>query len=428
MKNYQILFVFMLFLLTGCGSVSEVTPPTEMTSLKTAEPLQTTQTSVSAPLSTTTTKTTTQTTATNATTTPLITTDTTIITVPTEAPEITNPPSPVLETEAPPQEEIILPEDSPADSLPDTITEAVPIPSDDTTAPILTNDGNGAQVQIGTVFNLDNLVGYADDLDPHPVLTYSGNVDTSAYGSYPITATVTDSSGNFTTWNLTVNVVGQVSAPSDNQSTEYFSDFVANHAGENCRYGIDVSKWQADIDFNAVRDAGCSFVLMRIGYGGNSISADQYYYQNMENAVNAGLDVGVYFYSTASTQEEARFQADWIAGELNGRALQFPVVFDWESFSNFQKYGMSLYDLNAMYDAFADQMAQHGYPTMLYSSKSRLGNIWRTEGRPIWLAHYTSYTNYDGDYSIWQQSSHGRINGISEEVDFNILYTDRIYW
>ena len=83
--------------------------------------------------------------------------------------------------------------------------------------------------------------------------------------------------------------------------------------GENCRYGIDVSKWQGDIDFNAVRNAGCSFVLMRIGSGADSISKDQYYDNNIQNATIAGLDVGVYFYSTANNEYDARFQADWIA-------------------------------------------------------------------------------------------------------------------
>ena len=122
------------------------------------------------------------------------------------------------------------------------------------------------------------------------------------------------------------------------------------------------------------------------------------------------------------------FKPIGLPSELNGRPLQFPVVFDWESFTNFQKYGMSLRDLNNLYDAFADQMAQHGYPTMLYSSKSRLRN-YLENGKPSHLvgALY-NYTNYEGDYSIWQQSNHGRIDGISEEVDLNILYTDRIYW
>lgn len=422
MKKYLLLPILTAFLITGCGKATETTPSQETAPLTTSATVQTSQTS---PLAIT------QTTKATTTQTTIVTTETT-----PEPVEVTNPPAPIPETEPPTESqeitpEPVFPEDFPIENFsPDigdnTITEAIPL--DDTTPPILTNDGSNAQVQIGTTFNLDNLIGYADDLDPHPVLTYSGFVDTNVLGSYPITATLTDSSGNAFSWNMTINVVGQITSASDNASPEYFSDFVASHAGDNCRYGIDVSKWQGDIDFNAVRNAGCSFVLMRIGSGADSISKDQYYDNNIQNATTAGLDVGVYFYSTASTQEEARFQADWIASELNGRPLQFPVVFDWESFNHFQNYGMSLKDLNNLYDAFADQLAQHGYASMLYSSKSKLETVWKTENRPIWLAHYVNNTNYGGNYSIWQQSNHGRIDGISEEVDFNILYTDRIYW
>ncbi len=296
----------------------------------------------------------------------------------------------------------------------------------DTTPPLLLNGGYGAEVELGEVFDLDEHVGYADNHDPAPVLTYTGNVDTSVCGSYPLTATVTDASGNATSWELTIHVVEEIVPPADNYARLQFSDFLTAYAGENRRFGIDVSKWQGDIDFEAVKAAGCSFVIMRMGYFYDTHEMDAWYLSNMEEARAAGLDVGVYIYTTANTEEEVIANAAWLAENLNGMALDFPVVFDWESFSHFQQYGMSIHDLNGYFELFADEMEGYGYDAMLYGSKNYLNNFWYDHAEhPVWLAHYTSETDYEGDYILWQMSSRGRIDGITGDVDLNILYTDR---
>ena len=189
--------------------------------------------------------------------------------------------------------------------------------------------------------------------------------------------------------------------------------------------GIDVSKWQGKINFEAVRDAGCQFVIMRIGHGRNGMEMDEYYRSNMAGAKSAGLDVGVYFYSTANTEKAVRQEARWIAENLKGEKLDFPVVFDWESFSNFQKYGMSIHDLNMLFEAFADELQKQGYSAMLYGSKNYLQNFWYPQKKyPVWLAHYTDQTDYLGDYAIWQMSCRGRIPGIAGDVDLDIQYMD----
>ena len=296
----------------------------------------------------------------------------------------------------------------------------------DTTAPVVLNAGAQPYVQAGTAFDLGSIVGVADNYDPAPVLSYEGWVDPNTVGDYPITATVTDSSGNATSWDLTVKIVNAIPKEQNNRPAVNFSDFMAAYNVPAARFGIDVSKWQGDIDFNAVRDAGCSFVLMRIGYGGSEISMDSWYQPNYQKAREAGLDVGVYFYSTATTEEQARYQADWIVGQLGGDTLPLPVAFDWESFRRFQQYGISLHQLNNVFEAFADEMAAFGYPTILYSSRDPLLNVWENRAnRPVWLAHYTAQTNYAGSYCIWQQSNTGRIPGIAGDVDLNVWYTDR---
>lgn len=304
-------------------------------------------------------------------------------------------------------------------------TQTIRYRVEDTTAPMLLNGGYGTTIQTGKPFDLNKCVGFADNYDRKPRLTYTGQVDTSQPGKYPITATVTDASGNATSWELTVTVADKLPVYTDDKPRLAFSEFAEAYGGEDRRLGIDVSKWQGKIDFEAVREAGCEFVIMRMGHSWNGIEMDEYYLANMKAARAAGLDVGVYFYSVASSEQAVRKEAQWIARQLDGAKLDFPVVFDWESFSNFQKYGMSIHDLNRLFEIFAEEMQEQGYSAMLYGSRNYLQNFWYPQkAHPVWLAHYTDQTDYAGDYAIWQMSCRGRIPGIAGDVDLDIQYMD----
>ncbi len=298
---------------------------------------------------------------------------------------------------------------------------------EDTTPPLLLNSGYDVQVKLGDTYDLNTLVGFADNYDRAPVLTSWGTVDTGVCGAYPVKAVVTDASGNSISWDLNVHVVEQKSEPDNNAPRLTFDALREQYAADNVRFGIDISRWQKDVDFAAVRDAGCEFVLMHMGYYYDEMKMDEYYLTNMQKAQEAGLEVGVYIYTTANTEEEVRENARWIAQQLDGQALNFPVIFDWESFSNYQKYGMNIHDLNMLFEVFAEEMQQHGYPVMLYSSRNFLRNFWyEQKEHPVWLAHYTDQTNYEGNYVMWQMSDKGRIHGITGDVDFNLLYTDKM--
>lgn len=300
----------------------------------------------------------------------------------------------------------------------------------DTTAPILLNMGTSPYVQKGEPFNLSSIVGYADNYDSSPVLSYDGTVDTEKIGNYSITATVTDSSGNQTSWDMNVVVLSEIPAPtpseiSDSDGTP-FADFMDTYSGDNRKFGIDVSAWQGDIDFNAVKEAGCEFVIIRMGYFYDEINIDDWYAENIRKAREAGLKVGVYFYTTANSAEDVRELAKYISEQLDGQELDFPVAFDWEEFTTFQQYGMSTHFLNELFNLFAIEMENYGYSAMLYGSRNVLNDVWTNEyNHPVWLAHYTDETDYNGDYFMWQASSTGRIDGIDGYVDMNILYTDR---
>lgn len=301
----------------------------------------------------------------------------------------------------------------------------------DTTAPVLLNMGVSPYVKKGETFDLKKIVGYADNYDSSPVLSYDGTVDTENIGNYSITAIVTDSSGNQTSWDMTVVVLNEIPSPAasndDNNDGTQFTDFINTYEGDNRKFGIDVSAWQDDIDFNAVKDAGCDFVIIRMGYFYDEIKMDDWYTENIRKARDAGLEVGVYFYTTVNSADGVKELAEYIAEQLDGQELDFPVAFDWEEFTTFQEYGLSIHDLNELFNLFCAEMENYGYSAMLYSSKNFLNNFWINEyKRPVWLAHFVDDTDYTGDYFMWQASSTGRIDGIDGYVDMNILYTDKI--
>ncbi len=298
----------------------------------------------------------------------------------------------------------------------------------DTTEPTIINAGWDLNHKAGSPFDINDYVGYGDNFDRHPTLTYSGIVDADTVGAYPLIATVTDSSGNSSTWDLTINVVEEIPRAVDDNPRINYSDFIQRYQDIDVRFGIDVSVWQNDVDFNAVRDAGCSFVMIRAGYYYSEVKLDDRFRENLEKAKAAGLDVGVYFYTTDNTINGVREHARWVVEQLGGQNLQMPIAFDWEEFANFQKYGMSIKDLNDIYEAFADEVRKQGYTPILYSSKNFLNNIWSERSKsiaPVWLAHFVDYTDYTGEYAIWQASSCGHIPGINGDVDMDIQYMNK---
>ena len=192
--------------------------------------------------------------------------------------------------------------------------------------------------------------------------------------------------------------------------------------------GIDVSRWQEKIDFEKVKKSGCEFVIMRLGVNSDidkDISVDTYYYENIKNAKKAGLKVGIYIYTTATSKERAIEHAKWTKNILKKEKLDFPVVFDWENWESFSKYKISTYDLTSVYMAFDEEMKKSGYNTMLYSSMNYLEKVWMfNDTYNVWLAHYTDKTSYQGKYIMWQMTSEGLIDGINGYVDIDIYYKE----
>ncbi|MBQ8923855.1 MAG: glycoside hydrolase [Lachnospiraceae bacterium] len=305
-----------------------------------------------------------------------------------------------------------------AEATPDDVES-----EEDITAPILLVLNNEPQIKQWESFDVHKYIGYADDWDPTPVFDVEGNVDTSTLGSYPLKITIADEAGNVTETNMTVSVVTEVTQAQPRPTIE-FSDFINTYKTSSTEVGIDVSRWQGSIDFNQVKEAGCEFVIIRVGgYDDGEVYVDSNYYSNIRNAKAAGLKVGIYYHAEERSIEEVKDNVAWLMGVLDDEELDFPIAYDWEDFANFESYEISLHDINDIYETFYDEVTSYGYDGMLYSSKNFLQVLWTNENdTPVWLAHYTDRTDYTGDYIMWQKGNTGRIAGISGDVDFNVLY------
>ena len=292
----------------------------------------------------------------------------------------------------------------------------------DTTPPMFIYCPDVISVHTGSGFDPNINTGFGDNFDKAPTVSYEGNVDTKTAGDYDIILTLKDQSGNTATKTATVSVTDSLPQGRTDIPRSDFADFKQTYSSDNADVGIDVSYWQGDIDFDAVKNAGCSFVFIRAAHHSDTIYPDENFSKNLNNASAAGLDVGVYFYSSCSSPEEAKEHAQWVIDKLDGRELQLPIAFDWESFDRFQRFGMSIHDLNLCYDAFREVVEQNGYKAVLYSSKSFLENFWEDDNsREVWLANYTEQTDYEGMYTYWQQGL-CNINGISGDVDADVRY------
>lgn len=193
--------------------------------------------------------------------------------------------------------------------------------------------------------------------------------------------------------------------------------------------GIDVSKWQAHIDWNAVATAGIDFAIIRVGYRGSATGVlveDPYFKANISGATKAGIKVGVYFFTQAITEAEAVEEASMAMELVKGYHLDFPIFIDTEG-SGGRADNLSKTNRTKIVKAFCKTVQNGGYKAGIYASKSWYNdNLYADELSTyfIWVAQYNTECNYTGKYDMWQYTSKGSIPGIDGNVDMNICYTN----
>ena len=239
------------------------------------------------------------------------------------------------------------------------------------------------------------------------------------------------------------NVVGEAEQDPENVETEEEEgtdvdvQTLSEERGKS--NGIDVSKWQGKIDWQKVKNSGIEFAFIRIGYRGENgiIYKDDNADYNIQQAQKAGVLVGVYFFSTAVSEAEAREEAEWTLQAVEGYPISYPIVYDCEGYKH---------SLNRMFNLTAEQRTNNaiafmstveeaGYDAMFYGAKGEIANeaywdIARIEKEyKVWVALYSEVAypenekpDYNGKCAAWQYTNKGHVDGISGNVDMVVCY------
>ena len=281
-------------------------------------------------------------------------------------------------------------------------------------------------VNLGNTRKLEDSIMCVDDYDDNPKCTIKGEYDFNKVGKYSLVYEAIDFSGNITKKDFILNVIKSTKKNNTSYSSIPFRSLYNEYKNSNTSIGIDVSKWQGDIDFEKVKNEGVEFVFIKLG-GQNGINGEYYldskFERNIKGFSDIGIPVGLYFYSYDNGIESAKKSAEWVIEQIKDYKIDLPVSFDFESWSQYNKFHMSMNTLTKTFESFANTLKKNGYESMLYSSKNYLENIWMKTNYPIWLAHYTSKTDYHGSYKCWQRTSSAKISGIiGNTVDLDICY------
>ena len=222
--------------------------------------------------------------------------------------------------------------------------------------------------------------------------------------------------------------------PFDHLDFQYEGRYLKLRDGESIT-GIDVSSWQKVIDWEQVKASGVEFAMIRLGYRGYEqgvLCMDKYAIANLDGAIAAGLDVGVYFFSQALTPEEAEEEAYYVVENLKPyqEHITMPVVYDWEHVSDADARSNDMRDPDILTDctlAFLQTVEAAGYRPMVYFNRTQSWkylNLEELKDYEFWLAAYTQRMDFPYKIKMWQYTNKGRVPGIEGDCDINIYFPD----
>ena len=205
------------------------------------------------------------------------------------------------------------------------------------------------------------------------------------------------------------------------------------------KLGIDVSSYQKNIDWKKVKEAGVSFAILRLGYrsygDSGKIVLDNYFEKNYKAAKNAGIEVGVYFFSQAINIDEVREEADFVIKHIEGKELSYPVVYDLEKIKNdvARTDNLTSDEITNMTFEFCKIIQEKGYRPSIYGNSKTFTTKMELEkfnNYSKWYAGYPEAGGYDYplypyEFDIWQYTETGTIDGIKGNVDINIEFMKR---
>lgn len=196
--------------------------------------------------------------------------------------------------------------------------------------------------------------------------------------------------------------------------------------------GIDVSEFQGEIDWEAVKSDGIGFVMIRLGFRGSENGAlvlDSKFKENLKGAKKVGLDVGVYFFSQAITPEEAIEEARYVMKHIRGKGVHYPVAFDMEPIDGTERTAdLTKEEKTAIADAFCQVIDRNGHTPMIYGNPKWMRkhiDLGYLSDYDKWLAHYTEATSYKSSFTMWQYTDSGSVEGIYDPVDMNLYFYNK---
>ncbi|NLL77823.1 MAG: hypothetical protein GX235_11370 [Clostridiales bacterium] len=197
----------------------------------------------------------------------------------------------------------------------------------------------------------------------------------------------------------------------------------------NAKIGIDVSKWNKEIDWDKVKSAGVEYAIIRVGYRGattGTLIEDPYFKENIKGALNSGIPVGVYFFTQAIDTVEAVEEASMVINMCKDYDISYPVFIDTEGAGgNGRADGLDVETRTQVCKAFCATVENGGYRAGVYGTRNwfnQMLNMDTLKDYVVWLAEYREVPVYQGYYHMWQYTSGGSVNGIEGKVDFNLSY------
>jgi GH25 family lysozyme M1 (1,4-beta-N-acetylmuramidase) len=197
-------------------------------------------------------------------------------------------------------------------------------------------------------------------------------------------------------------------------------------------HGIDVSKYQGNIDWKKVKDSGVEFAILRLGFRGfneGTLEIDPYFIQNIKEATKAGVSVGVYFFSQATTLEEANEEAEFVLEQIKDYKISYPVIFDTEYVTTYDARAnkLSRQLRTDITKTFCEKIQKSGYHPMIYANTKWMVmgiDLEQLSTYDLWFAYYGNNLIFPYDFQMYQYSDSGKIPGIKGNVDLNISFID----
>lgn len=228
-------------------------------------------------------------------------------------------------------------------------------------------------------------------------------------------------------------LIPKFNAPTNDYDMEKYTSVngIINYDSPDATLGIDVSSFQGQIDWAQVKASGIEFAMIRVGnrgYTEGGVFLDERFDENIQGALDNGIKVGAYFFSSAISESEAKEEADFVAKHLKDYDITYPVVFDWEYQARSESartHSSTGEDVSQYAKAFCDEIKKKGYIPMFYTNKTMGYDTFDLEllkEYDMWYAEYQPKPSFYYHFDMWQFTDSGTISGVPESVDINICF------